>query len=127
MTALALERRFRQEARRSGVPRDVVEKDFALSYALAGIFGVEQLASTLVFKGGTALRKGYFADYRYSEDAEHFAREAGAPPKQARAPHPYRPFGRIRLHPWYEAAGAGSTWTSRRRHTTASPVSSSSR
>ena len=73
MTAGVLERRFRQEARRRGVPRDAVEKDFALSYALAGIFGVQQLAATLVFKGGTALRKGYFADYRYSEDLDFTA------------------------------------------------------
>jgi len=49
---------------------------------------------------------------------KHYARKAGAPEKQARALHPYRPFGRMRLHPWYEAAGADITWTPRRRHTT---------
>jgi len=77
----ALERRFRQEARRSGIPRDVVEKDFVLSYVLAGIAGVEQLAAALVFKGGTALRKCYFADYRYSEDLDFTGVETSASPE----------------------------------------------
>ena len=41
-----------------------LEKDYALSYLLAGMAQV----GTLVLKGGTALRKFYFSDYRFSED-----------------------------------------------------------
>jgi len=55
------------------VPLDVIEKDYGLSYLLAAIFGNEELASSLVFKGGTALRKAYFADYRFSVDLDFTA------------------------------------------------------
>lgn len=55
------------------VPLDVVEKDYGLSYVLAAIFGNEELASSLVFKGGTALRKAYFPEYRFSVDLDFSA------------------------------------------------------
>ena len=38
-----------------------------LGYLLAGIVAVPQLAESLVFKGGTCLRKAYFPGYRFSE------------------------------------------------------------
>ena len=54
-----------QEARtRLGLPWEVLERDYLLSLVLAGISQVEALRDTLVFKGGTALRKCYFGDYR---------------------------------------------------------------
>jgi predicted nucleotidyltransferase component of viral defense system len=37
---------------------------------LAGIAGVPALADTLAFKGGTALKKCFFGDYRFSEDLD---------------------------------------------------------
>lgn len=49
------------------------EKDYALSYLLAGIAQSEKLCRGLVLKGGTALRKYYFADYRFSEDLDFSA------------------------------------------------------
>jgi len=56
---------LRRLARRSGdVPYWVLEKDYALSYLLAGIAATPDLHDSLILKGGTALRKGYFADYR---------------------------------------------------------------
>ncbi|MEZ4768057.1 MAG: nucleotidyl transferase AbiEii/AbiGii toxin family protein [Caldilineales bacterium] len=62
---------LRQLARRSGdVPYWVLEKDYALSYLLAGIVATPVLHNSLTLKGGTALRKGYFADYRFSEDLD---------------------------------------------------------
>jgi predicted nucleotidyltransferase component of viral defense system len=57
------------------VPHDSVLKDHALSYLLAGIAGVPELRARLVFKGGTALRKCYFGDYRYSEDLDFSTRD----------------------------------------------------
>ena len=66
----SLERRIRAEIARSDVPRDVVEKDYAIGYVLAGVCAVPDLNSRLVFKGGTALRKAYFKDYRFSEDLD---------------------------------------------------------
>jgi len=59
----------------------VVEKDYALSYLLAGIAAKPELSETLIFKGGTALKKLYFGDYRFSEDLDFSA--AGAPREQA--------------------------------------------
>jgi len=52
------------------IPYWVVEKDFAISYLLAGIARTDRLSESLVLKGGTALRKYYFEDYRFSEDLD---------------------------------------------------------
>lgn len=68
-----------QEARkRLGVPWEVLERDYLLSWILAGIGKVDRLRESLVFKGGTALKKCYFGDYRFSEDLDFSALE-GAP------------------------------------------------
>lgn len=47
----------------------VVEKDYALTWILYGLSETE-FKSNFVFKGGTALRKIYFPDWRYSEDLD---------------------------------------------------------
>lgn len=49
---------------------DIVEKDYALSYILAGIANQEELSHSLIFKGGTALKKMFFGDYRFSVDLD---------------------------------------------------------
>ncbi|MBI5209297.1 MAG: nucleotidyl transferase AbiEii/AbiGii toxin family protein [Elusimicrobia bacterium] len=60
-----------QEARqRLGLPWEVLERDYLLSWILAGISQVDALRGTLVFKGGTALKKCYFGDHRFSEDLD---------------------------------------------------------
>ena len=48
----------------------MLERDYLLSWLLAGIDRTEGLRNTLVFKGGTALKKCYFGDYRFSEDLD---------------------------------------------------------
>ncbi len=55
---------------------DVVEKDYALSYLLAGIAKQPELNHSLVFKGGTALKKVFFGDYRFSVDLDFSTLEA---------------------------------------------------
>jgi len=52
------------------VPWNTLEQDFVLSWVLAGISRTEVLKDSLVFKGGTALKKIYFGDYRFSEDLD---------------------------------------------------------
>ena len=47
-----------------------IEKDYVLTWILNGVAGHEILKATLVFKGGTVLKKCYFEDYRYSEDLD---------------------------------------------------------
>jgi len=72
-----LRTRLRKSAGSLRVAQPVVEKDYALSYLLAGIATEPTLRETLVFKGGTALKKLYFGDYRFSEDLDFTAQ--GAP------------------------------------------------
>ena len=56
----------------AGVPRAIMEKDHALSIVLFHI-SKSRLAGRLVFKGGTALKKVYFPDARFSEDLDFSA------------------------------------------------------
>ena len=53
-----------------GVRDAQTEKDYILSWILTGISHVEKLRAALAFKGGTALKKFYFADHRFSEDID---------------------------------------------------------
>lgn len=46
------------------VPWAVLEQDYLLSWILWGIQSVPELKKSLVFKGGTALKKIYFRNYR---------------------------------------------------------------
>ena len=65
-----LKQKIEQERNLKKVPWDVIEKDYVLSWILAGMSEVEEIKNLLVFKGGTALKKFYFGDYRYSEDLD---------------------------------------------------------
>lgn len=49
---------------------DVVEKDYALGWLLAGIGQHRETSNTWVFKGGTCLKKCFFETYRFSEDLD---------------------------------------------------------
>lgn len=66
-----LRNRINRESRKSGIAQYIVEKDYALSYLLAGFSSQEALTESLILKGGTALRKLYFGDYRFSEDLDY--------------------------------------------------------
>lgn len=61
---------IQQKAREAGVRDQQIEKDYVLSWILKGVAEHEQLSKTIVFKGGTVLKKIYFKDYRYSEDLD---------------------------------------------------------
>ena len=56
---------------------DVIEKDYALGWLLAGIAAQPELAEAWVFKGGTCLRKCYFETYRFSEDLDFTVIDGG--------------------------------------------------
>lgn len=47
-----------------------IEKDYVLTWVLHGIANHKTLCKSLVFKGGTVLKKFYFEDYRFSEDLD---------------------------------------------------------
>lgn len=58
-------------ARKTGFDVVTLEKDYALTWLLSGIYSKDsQLRSVLVFKGGTAIRKVYFPEWRLSEDLD---------------------------------------------------------
>lgn len=57
-------------AREVGVRDQQIEKDYILSWILQGIAQHESLSTSIVFKGGTVLKKVYFEDYRFSEDLD---------------------------------------------------------
>lgn len=59
------------------VQRAIVEKDYALSYLLAAVSATDELNDNLVLKGGTALKKLYFPEYRFSEDLDYSTRVLG--------------------------------------------------
>lgn len=61
-----------------GIPWEVLERDYLLSWLLAGFDQVPLLRDSIAFKGGTALKKCYFGDYRFSEDLD-FSRLKGYP------------------------------------------------
>ena len=65
-----LRTRLQEARRRLGIPWEALERDYLLSWILAGISRAPVLRDTLVFKGGTGLRKCYFGDYRFSEDLD---------------------------------------------------------
>ncbi|MCX6089982.1 MAG: nucleotidyl transferase AbiEii/AbiGii toxin family protein [Candidatus Atribacteria bacterium] len=57
-------------ANREKVALGILEKDYVLIEVLKALSQVPFLSDLLVFKGGTALRIVYFADWRYSEDLD---------------------------------------------------------
>jgi len=84
-----LRNRLQEARKRLGLPWEVLERDYLLSWVLASIGKVEVLRDTLVFKGGTALKKCYFGNYRFSEDLDFSAVgdvPTGEPRRYARNP-----------------------------------------
>ena len=61
---------IQNKARDVGVRDQQIEKDYILSWILQGIAQHSTLSKSIVFKGGTVLKKVYFEDYRFSEDLD---------------------------------------------------------
>lgn len=63
-------------ARKGGrrIPEAVLEMDYCLSWFLVGL-SKTPLTDLLAFKGGTAIKKCYIPDYRFSEDLDFTLRE----------------------------------------------------
>jgi predicted nucleotidyltransferase component of viral defense system len=58
---------IRDRARRLGVDIELIRKDYVLNHVLAA---VAELANDIVFRGGTALARVYWPDFRISEDLD---------------------------------------------------------
>jgi predicted nucleotidyltransferase component of viral defense system len=57
------------------VREDVLERDYCLAWFLNAL-AQSDLRPVFAFKGGTALKRSYFPDYRFSEDLDFTLREA---------------------------------------------------
>jgi len=65
--SLLANRLAREGGRR--IPELVLERDYCLAWFLIGL-SHSTVRDRLVFKGGTALKRCYFGDYRFSEDLD---------------------------------------------------------
>ena len=53
----------------SRIPETIIERDYVLAWFLTCL-AAHGLRGCLAFKGGTALRRCWFNDYRFSEDLD---------------------------------------------------------
>ncbi len=61
-------RLFKEQGGRR-IPESVLERDYCIAWFLVGLSRAP-LRDKIAFKGGTALRRCHFADYRFSEDLD---------------------------------------------------------
>lgn len=59
-----------QKAKEFEIHQANVERDYIFGWILFGIFTVSELKDVIFLKGGNALRKGYFANTRFSNDLD---------------------------------------------------------
>nr|MBU1327610.1 nucleotidyl transferase AbiEii/AbiGii toxin family protein [Candidatus Omnitrophota bacterium] len=57
-------------AAKQGLPEEIIEKDYLIELILFCFTKDGFFKERLVFRGGTALKKVYFPDYRFSEDLD---------------------------------------------------------
>jgi uncharacterized protein len=67
--ALMDDEKLRKYAKKENVPIGTIEKDYTITNILSLISQFSKL-DKMVFKGGTALKKIHFADFRFSEDID---------------------------------------------------------
>ena len=53
-----------------GIHAANVQRDYIYGFLIGGLYEVSTLRDVLVLKGGNALRKGYFAATRFSDDLD---------------------------------------------------------
>lgn len=70
MNIMPLRNRLDRERKKSGLTFETIQQDYLLSWILSGLFEHSSLKEKLIFKGGTALKKCYFGNYRFSEDLD---------------------------------------------------------
>lgn len=80
MESNLLRREINNLRRNTGISWETLEQDYILSWMLYGISKTDKLKKSMIFKGGTALKKCYFGDYRFSQDLDFSVR--GDYPKQ---------------------------------------------
>lgn len=61
---------FEIAATNSGLPINIIEKDFWVCWILECLFSLPNIGTHLIFKGGTTLSKIYSVIDRFSEDVD---------------------------------------------------------
>lgn len=67
---MILKREIEKHAEANNVAKSTIDKDWVLGHFIDAIFSIPQCRESLIFKGGTFLRKCYFPHYRFSEDLD---------------------------------------------------------
>jgi predicted nucleotidyltransferase component of viral defense system len=62
-----------KRAREQKVRTTTIDKDWVLGHFIDAIFSIPECRKSLIFKGGSCLRKCRFSDYRFSEDLDFTA------------------------------------------------------
>ena len=58
---------IKEIARKNGIPSTTIERDYVQNFLLKSLYSK---TDALVFKGGTAIRKAFVQDYRFSDDLD---------------------------------------------------------
>lgn len=66
---------IRTKAAREKIDAGIIEKDYILSKTLMALAASGIFQKNFVFKGGTALKKCYYANWRFSEDLDFSSRK----------------------------------------------------
>src|ERR1700729_131211 len=61
---------IRQIAAKYSIKPEVIEKDYILGWVIEVLYE-HDISAKWIFKGGTALKKCYFHEYRFSEDLDY--------------------------------------------------------
>jgi len=75
---------LKRAAGHSGIHYGVLERDYCLGWMLYGISRERKLYHGIVFKGGTALKKCFFGEFRFSQDLDYTCRK-NLPPAELEA------------------------------------------
>ncbi|MEQ8573582.1 MAG: nucleotidyl transferase AbiEii/AbiGii toxin family protein, partial [Fulvivirga sp.] len=67
---MILKKEIEKKAEAKGVAKSTIDKDWVLGHFIDAIYSIERCKKSLIFKGGTSLKKCYFPDYRFSEDLD---------------------------------------------------------
>lgn len=67
---MILKKEVEKIALQKEVAKSTIDKDWVLGHFVDAIYSVPKCRESLVFKGGTCLKKCYFPDYRFSEDLD---------------------------------------------------------
>lgn len=70
---MILRKEIERVALQKNVARSTIDKDWVLGHFIDAIYSIPACKESLVFKGGTCLKKCFIPDYRFSEDLDFTA------------------------------------------------------